>query len=154
MFKNIFSCRMGEKKKKLFSGIIQGFSRLLLFFKRSSPPVQSTFFLLQRSFYATTLHNPQVSKATPTHALNDPEALNWSQVLCLLSVWGDHKSCFAFPQPALIFQHLVYRYACSWAGSKSTLLPRVTLADGHETKKEGSAAECTVVTNKGLSRQP
>lgn len=139
----------GKKKKKV---VFWGFSRLLHFFQRSSPTVQSTFFLLQRSFYATTLHNPQASKATPTHALNDPEALNWSQVLFMLSVWGDHKSCFAFPQPALIFQHLVYRYACSWVGSKSTLLPCVTLADGHETKKEVSVAECDVVTSKGLSQ--
>lgn len=140
---------MGEKKK-LSSGIIKGFSRLLHFFWRSSPTVQSTFFLLQRSFNATTLHNPQVSKGTPTHALNDPKALNWSQVLCLHSLWGDHKPspCFAFPQPALIFQHLVYWCACSRAGSKSMLLPRVTPADGHETKKEVSVTECSVVTTR------
>lgn len=81
---------------------------------------------------------------------------HWNEAkFFVCSVYGeDHKSCFAFPQPALMFQHLVYRYACSWVGSKSTLLPRVTLADGHETKKEGSAAECNVVTNMGLSRQP
>lgn len=140
---------MGEKKK-LSSGIIKGFSRLLHFFRRSSPTVQSTFFLLQRSFNATTLHNPQVSKGTPTHVLNDPKALNWSQVLRLHSLWGDHKPspCFAFPQPALIFQHLVYWCACSRAGSKSMLFPRVTLADGHETKKEVSVTECSVVTTR------
>lgn len=154
MFKKYFSYqKKGRKKIKLFSGIIQGFSRLLHFFQRFSPTVQPTLFLLQRSFNATILHNPQVSKATPTHALNDPEALNWSQVLCVLSVWGDHKPCFTFPQPVLIFQHLIYWYAYSWVGSKSTLLPHVTLADGHETKKEVSAAECDMVTNKGLSRQ-
>lgn len=137
------------RKKKLFYGIIQGFSKLLHFFQRSSPTVQSTFFLLQRSFYATTLHNPQVSKATPTPALNDPETLNWSQVLCLLSGWGDHKSCFAFPQPALVFQHLTYRYACSWVGSKSTT---PTCNTSQWTRdKGGQRAECNVVANKGLS---
>lgn len=38
-------------------------------------------------------------------------------------------------------------------GSKSTLLPGVTLVDSHEIKKEVSVAECNVVTKKGLSRQ-
>lgn len=60
----------GRKKKVVFwdnTGVLQA---------SALPTVQSTFFLLQRSFNATTLHNPQVFKATPTHALNDPEALN------------------------------------------------------------------------------
>lgn len=79
------------------------------------------FSLLQRSLAATTLHKSQVPKATPTHVLNDPKALNWSWVHWLHGIQGDHRPspCFTLPQPALIFQHLIYWYTCSWMGSKS-----------------------------------
>lgn len=140
----------------LFSGIIEGFCP---FFRGFSPSVQSTFSLLQRSLAATTLHKPQVPEATPsTHAPNDPKALNRSRVHCLHRVRGDHKPSprFALPQPALVFQHLLYWYACSRMGSASPvhkLFPFVTLADSHETTPEVTVIEYSVVSNKGLSGQ-
>lgn len=55
-----------------FYGIIQGFCRLLPLLS-----VQSTSSLVLRSLTTTTLHKPQVPKATAaTHALNDPKAVS------------------------------------------------------------------------------
>lgn len=124
--------------------------------------------LLQSSLLSLSCKGPSMRLLCVNHRFPKPLLLHMH--LMTLKYWteaefigctgygGDHKPspCFAFPQPALIFQHLVYWYACSWMGSKSPvhkLFPFVTLADNHETMQEVTVIEYCVVRNKGLSRQ-